>query len=140
MEYQEKRMYIPLMPEARTRGIKVEVETQYVPEQSHPEKDYYFFSYHVTLTNLSEETVQLLTRHWIITHGDGRVEEVRGPGVVGEQPTLEPGESFDYTSFCPLNTPQGTMEGAYQMVTDEGEAFDAKIPLFQLSKEGVTYH
>jgi len=128
------------MPDATTRGVKVEVESQYVPDQSHPERDYYFFSYHVTITNLGEENVQLLNRHWIITNAEGKVEEVKGPGVVGEQPTLEPGESFDYTSFCPLNTPVGTMEGSYQMVKEDGETFDAKIPTFQLSQEGVTYH
>jgi ApaG protein len=128
------------MPDITTRGVKVEVQSQYVPDQSHPERDYYFFSYHVTITNLGEENVQLLNRHWIITNADGRVEEVKGPGVIGEQPSLEPGESFDYTSFCPLNTPVGTMEGSYQMVTEGGETFDAKIPPFQLSQEGMTYH
>ncbi|MFO1520104.1 MAG: Co2+/Mg2+ efflux protein ApaG [bacterium] len=128
------------MPEAVTRSIRVEVDPQYVPDQSRPDRDYYFFSYHVTLTNEGEETVQLMSRHWIITHGDGRVEEVKGPGVVGEQPTLEPGESFEYTSFCPLHTSTGTMQGTYQMVTEDGEGFDAKIPLFTLSRENMTYH
>jgi ApaG protein len=128
------------MPIATTRGVKVEVESQYVPDQSHPEREYYFFSYHVTITNMGEENVQLLNRHWIITNSQGKVEEVKGPGVIGEQPSLEPGESFDYTSFCPLNTPVGTMEGSYQMVTEEGETFDAKIPPFQLSQESVTFH
>ena len=128
------------MPETVTRGIKVEVECQYVPGQSQPEKNYFFFSYHVTITNQGDETVQLLTRHWIITNAEGRVEEVRGPGVVEEQPSLEPGESFDYTSFCPLSTPVGTMEGSFQMISDNGDSFDAKIPLFQLSQESVTYH
>lgn len=128
------------MPESITRGVKIEVKSQYEPDQSHPGRDYYFFSYHVTLTNEGHETVQLISRHWIITDGLGHVEEVRGPGVVGEQPILEPGESFDYTSFCPLKTPQGNMRGTYQMVTEEGESFDAQIPPFTLSLESMTFH
>jgi ApaG protein len=120
--------------EAVTRGVRVHVQSQYAPERSHPAKNQWFFLYTVTISNESSETVQLLTRHWIITDGAGRVEEVRGPGVVGKQPMLRPGESFEYTSGCPLTTPFGVMEGTYQMVTDGGERFDAKIAPFTLSE------
>jgi ApaG protein len=128
------------MPEAVTRGVKVDVESQYVKDQSNPERNYYFFSYHVKITNEGEETVQLISRHWIITDEENHVEEVKGPGVVGEQPVLEPGESFEYTSFCPLKTPMGMMHGTYQMVTNTGEPFDAQIPRFSLVMEKITYH
>ena len=128
------------MPAAVTRGVKVDVESQYVKEQSDPERNYYFFSYHVTITNEGEDTVQLISRHWIITDEHGHVDEVQGPGVVGEQPVLEPGESFEYTSFCPLKTPMGAMHGTYQMTTRQGEPFDAQIPRFSLVMEKITYH
>lgn len=128
------------MSNSVTRGIKVEVTSEYLPERSNPERCVYFFVYHVTITNDSDEKVQLVSRHWIITNGTGRKEEVQGPGVVGEQPSLEPGESFDYTSFCPLDTPFGMMHGTYQMVTEEGEEFDAQIAPFALSQEAVMYH
>jgi len=128
------------MPSAVTRGVRVEVTPRFEKEQSDPERNYYFFSYHVTITNDGEERVQLISRHWIITNGEGKVEEVKGPGVVGEQPVLEAGESFDYTSFCPLKTPTGTMQGTYQMVTRPGESFDAQIPHFSLMMEKITYH
>ena len=128
------------MPSAVTRGVRVEVTPRFEKEQSDPERNYYFFSYHVTITNDGEERVQLISRHWIITNGEGKVEEVKGPGVVGEQPVLEAGESFDYTSFCPLKTPTGTMQGTYQMVTRSGESFDAQIPHFSLMMEKITYH
>jgi ApaG protein len=95
--------------------------------------------YTVTISNESPETVQLLTRHWIITDGSGHIDEVRGPGVVGKQPRLDPGESFQYTSSCPLSTPFGVMEGTYQMITDSGARFDAKIAPFTLS-EPYTVH
>jgi ApaG protein len=93
----------------------------------------YFFAYRIRIANTGEETVQLVSRHWVITDGEGRVEHVRGPGVVGEQPVLEPGESFEYTSFCPLPTPIGSMHGTYQMVTAGGAAFDAEISPFSLA-------
>lgn len=128
------------MPSAVTRGVRVEVTPRYEKEQSDPERNYYFFSYHVNISNEGDDRVQLLTRHWIITNGEGQVEEVKGPGVVGEQPVLESGESFEYTSFCPLKTPTGTMEGSYQMVAASGESFDAKIPQFSLVMEKITYH
>jgi ApaG protein len=125
--------------EAITRGVRVRVESEYAPDRSQPGTGQWFFLYTVTIANEGAETVQLLTRHWIITDGTGKVEEVRGPGVVGKQPTLRPGESFEYTSGCPLRTPFGVMEGTYEMVTEGGERFDAKIAPFTLS-EPYTVH
>lgn len=125
--------------EAVTRGVRVRVESEYAPERSRPAESEWFFLYTITISNEGTETVQLLTRHWIITDGTGRVEEVRGPGVVGQQPLLRPGESFKYTSGCPLSTPFGVMEGTYQMVAAGGEEFDAKIAPFTLS-EPYTVH
>lgn len=125
--------------EAVTRGIRVGVTAQYSPERSQPSSNQWFFLYTVNIANEGTETVQLLTRHWIITNGSGQVEEVRGPGVVGKQPTLAPGESFEYTSGCPLTTPFGVMEGTYQMITSDGQRFDAKIAPFTLS-EPYTVH
>ena len=120
--------------QATTRGIQVEVEARYVPERSEPARGRWFFAYHVRITNRGAERVQLLTRHWIITDAMGQVEEVRGPGVVGEQPVLDPGESFEYTSFCPLPTPFGAMRGSYQMATPGGGTFDAEIAQFSLQE------
>lgn len=125
--------------EAVTRGVRVQVESQYDAERSDPSRNQWFFLYTIRITNEAPETVQLLTRHWLITDGAGKVEEVRGPGVVGKQPTLKSGESFEYTSGCPLNTPFGVMEGTYQMATESGEHFDAKIAPFTLS-EPYTVH
>jgi ApaG protein len=125
--------------EAVTRGVRVRVQSEYSADQSAPSKNQWFFLYTVTIANEGPETVQLLTRHWIITDGTGHIEEVRGPGVVGKQPTIKPGESFEYTSGCPLSTPFGVMEGTYQMVTQSGERFDAKIAPFTLS-EPYTVH
>ncbi len=125
--------------EALTRGVRVTVESEYAPERSQPPKNQWFFLYTITIVNEGAETVQLLTRHWVITDGTGHVEEVRGPGVVGKQPTLRPGESFEYTSGCNLSTPFGVMEGTYQMVTEGGEQFDARIAPFTLS-EPYTVH
>jgi ApaG protein len=113
--------------------IDVEVEAFYVPERSEPERSYYFFGYHITITNSGDTPVRLLTRHWLITDGHGNIQEVKGDGVIGEQPRLIPGQSFDYTSACPLGTTFGTMQGSYQMVTDSGEKFDADIPQFMLA-------
>lgn len=117
---------------ATTRGIRVTVDARFSPEHSAPERAHWFFLYTITIENTSDLTVQLLTRHWIITDGEGRVEEVQGPGVVGEQPVLMPGESFEYTSGCPLTTPLGSMIGTYQMVTPTGEGFDVEIAKFEL--------
>jgi len=119
--------------EASTRGVRVQVRSRFVPERSSPEHGTWFFAYTVLITNEGKETVQLVSRHWIITNADGHVEEVRGPGVVGAQPVLGPGESFEYTSACPLPTAFGTMHGTYQMVTEDGERFDAEIAPFSLS-------
>jgi ApaG protein len=119
--------------EAITRGIEVRVQSRYVPEQSDPERGGWLFAYTVRIANKGEETVQLISRHWIITDGNGNVEEVRGPGVVGAQPVLRPGEAFEYTSACPLRTDFGTMHGTYQMLTEDGEYFDAEISAFSLS-------
>jgi ApaG protein len=125
--------------EVVTRGVRVKVYSQYDADRSEPAKDQWFFLYTITISNEGPDAVQLLTRHWVITDGNGKVEEVRGPGVVGKQPTLKPGESFEYTSGCPLNTPFGVMEGTYQMVAANGERFDAKIAPFTLS-EPYTVH
>ncbi len=117
-----------------TRGIRIEVESVFVPERSDPAQKRWFFAYTIRITNEGSETAQLISRHWIITDGDGDAEEVRGSGVVGKQPTLAPGESFEYTSACPLATNFGTMHGTYQMVTEGGEHFDAEISPFALAE------
>ncbi len=119
---------------ATTRGIVVEVESSYVPDRSDPMRSRWFFAYRIRIANQSDAVVQLVSRHWIITDAHGRVEEVKGPGVVGQQPVLEPGEAFEYTSFCPLATPFGTMRGSYQMTTQDGSTFDAEIAQFTLSE------
>jgi len=121
------------MNEATTRGIRVTVSPSYEPRRSAPASNRYFFSYHVRIENLGEDSVQLLSRHWIISDALGGTENVRGPGVVGHQPRLRPGQSFEYTSFCPLRTSVGTMHGTYTMVTEAGETFEAEIPLFHLA-------
>jgi ApaG protein len=118
--------------EATTNGICVEVDAAYSRDHSVPELGRWFFLYTIRICNRSDETVQLLSRHWVITDGTGKVEEVRGPGVVGEQPVLQPGESFEYTSGCPLATPFGRMQGRYEMRTAAGARFHAEIPGFDL--------
>ncbi len=125
--------------EAVTRGVRVKVVSRYSPEHSHPEQNRWFFLYTVEISNEGASTVQLLSRHWIVENADRQVEEVRGPGVVGQQPILGPGESFEYTSGCPLGTPFGSMRGTYQMVTQDGGRFDATIAPFTLS-EPYTVH
>ncbi len=117
---------------AETRGIQVRIKPYFLPDQSDPGSRQWVWAYEVHIENRGEETVQLMSRHWVITDALGRVEEVEGDGVVGEQPTLKPGEGFTYTSGCPLTTPSGVMEGEYRMVTDNGELFDAVIPPFSL--------
>ncbi|NVB40454.1 Co2+/Mg2+ efflux protein ApaG [Pseudenhygromyxa sp. WMMC2535] len=124
---------MPEISETTSRGIVVRVQAYYVPERSQPRDGLWFFAYQVGIENCGDETVKLLSRHWIITDSNGNTEEVRGPGVVGEQPVLQPGARFQYTSACPLPTPFGTMHGSYQMITDEGETFDAKIAPFSLN-------
>ncbi len=126
------------MSDTTTNGVRIQVDTQYVPAQSDPTKQQFFFAYHVRISNEGEDPVKLLTRHWVITNAFGEVEQVRGPGVVGEQPRLEPGDAFEYTSACPLPTPHGSMHGSYQMVTDNGEEFDARISAFTLVQPGTS--
>ena len=111
----------------------MQVKSQYLPERSQPRRQQYVFAYTVTIHNEGGETAQLRSRHWVITDADGNAQEVRGDGVVGEQPTLRPGQSFEYTSGCSLRTPRGTMEGTYQMVNDAGDRFDARIAPFILA-------
>lgn len=121
------------MYEALTRGVRVRVEPQYIEDQSSPEESYFFWSYTVQISNEGPAPVQLRSRVWRITNAIGQTEEVRGPGVVGAQPVLPAGESFTYTSFCPLRTPFGTMHGEYQMIDEHGGTFDAAIAPFALS-------
>jgi ApaG protein len=121
------------MSEATTRGIRIQVTSAYLAARSDPREGQYLFTYHVRIANTGVERAQLMSRAWIITDSDGQVQEVRGPGVVGEQPVLGPGDEFEYSSFCPLRTAVGSMHGTYQMVTDAGEAFDAVIAPFTLA-------
>jgi ApaG protein len=121
---------------AITRGIAVSVEPAYLEANSSPESSQYLWAYRVTIENQGPETVQLLSRHWMITNARGELTEVKGPGVVGEQPMLKPGESYQYTSGAPLNTPSGMMGGAYQMESESGERFDIEIPTFSLDRPG----
>lgn len=125
------------MSNAVTNGIRVQVASAYLPEQSTPQKGRYVFRYTVTIANEGEETVQLRTRHWVITDGTNHVEEVRGEGVVGEKPVLAPQQSFQYTSGCILKTAWGTMNGTYQMFRDDGSSFDAEIAPFLLASPAV---
>lgn len=119
---------------ATTRGVVVEVESSYVADRSDPVRSRWFFAYRIRISNRGDDVVQLISRHWIITDAHGRTEQVKGPGVVGQQPVLEPGETFEYTSFCPLSTPFGTMHGSYLMTTQDGESFEAEISQFELSQ------
>ena len=118
--------------EAITRGIRIRVEPKYLDDQSSPEDGHFVWSYTVEINNDGQESVQLKTRTWRITDGLGRTEEVRGPGVIGQTPTIPPGGSFNYTSGCPLKTPQGIMVGSYQMVDPDGKLLDVAIPAFSL--------
>ena len=120
------------MYSAVTREIRVQVEPVYLDDQSEPDNAQYVWAYRVQIENEGTETVQLLTRYWHITDGMGRVQEVRGAGVVGEQPVLNPGESYEYTSGTPLPTPSGIMKGSYQMSTPSGDKFDIEVPAFSL--------
>ena len=128
------------MPEAITRNIRVQVEAEFAPGRSNPQAGQWSFYYKVRVVNEGRETVQLLSRHWIIIDAMGATREVRGSGVVGKQPRLEPGESFEYTSGCDLTTPFGSMRGTYQMVTGEQERFDIEIPMFTLTEPYTTVH
>jgi ApaG protein len=126
------------MYQKETQAIEVTVKPFYLEEQSEPEQNHYVFAYHVRIQNNGGDTVQLMNRHWQITDGFGRMQEVRGPGVVGEQPVLSPGEAFEYTSGCPLNTPSGIMVGSYEMETAEGQRFNVDIPAFSLDSPDQT--
>lgn len=121
------------------KKIQVEVKPAYIAGQSDPGNNHYVFSYTVTIRNEGDQPAKLLTRHWIITDGDGQVQEVKGEGVIGEQPYLKPGEGFQYTSGTFMSTPVGTMQGSYQMVADDGEKFDAVIPSFTLAVPNVLH-
>jgi ApaG protein len=123
-----------------TRQIEVKASPTFLADRSSPENGYFFWAYTITLTNHGQETVQLRTRHWRITDANGKLQEVRGPGVVGEQPVLKPGQNYEYTSGVPLTTPSGFMVGSYGMVTETGEPFDIDIPAFSLDlpQEGRT--
>jgi ApaG protein len=125
--------------ETVTDGVRVQVEAHYSPEHSQPQSNQWFFLYTIRISNEGEETCQLVSRHWIIRNASGEMDEVRGPGVVGEQPVLEPGDSFEYTSGCPLDTPFGSMEGTYQMVTENGSFFDVAIARFDLREPGAIH-
>ncbi|NJO23768.1 MAG: Co2+/Mg2+ efflux protein ApaG [Sphingomonadales bacterium] len=120
------------MYEAVTHGIRIKVEPQYVEEQSSPDDSYFFWAYTIEIANQSDAVVQLKTRHWRITDAHGKTEEVRGPGVVGKTPVLDPGESFTYTSGCPLGTASGIMVGSYQMQLQDGSLIDVAVPAFSL--------
>jgi ApaG protein len=121
------------MSDTITRGVRVQVTSCYDAERSSPQESYYFFAYQVRIENVGRETVQLISREWIITDANGDAQTVQGPGVVGEQPRLAPGEMFEYTSFCPLPTAVGAMQGTYRMVTEGGQSFDAEIAPFSLA-------
>ena len=126
------------MYEAITRNIRVSVTPQFLESESRPERNNYFWAYTIVIENEGQETVQLRSRYWHITDANGKVSELRGAGVVGEQPTIEPGGSYSYTSGCPLDAPSGIMVGKYQMLSETGEAFEIDIPAFSLdSPDGL---
>ena len=126
--------------EAVTHDVRVEVESQYLAGHSEPFESKWAFSYTVRITNEGNETVKLLSRHWIVTDANDETEETKGAGVVGKQPVLGPGESFEYTSWCPLKTPSGVMRGTYQMTTEDGKTFDIEIAPFVLTEPPYTVH
>jgi ApaG protein len=119
--------------------IDIQVRTQYLPEQSDPAESRYAFSYTITITNQGSLTAKLLSRHWLISHSDQQQQEVRGDGVVGEQPVLSPGQSFSYTSGAVISTPVGSMQGSYQMIGEDGHHFDAPIPVFTLAVPNILH-
>ena len=128
-----------MMEEIQDYQFEVAVRSVYIADESEPDDNKYVFAYTVTIRNTGTVPAQLLTRHWVITDADGKVQEVRGEGVVGEQPRLVPGEDFQYTSAALIETPVGTMEGTYQMMADDGVSFDAEIPLFRLSIPNILH-
>jgi len=121
------------MSDTITRGIRIQVRSEFLPERSSPREGQYFFQYHVRIANVGLETAQLISREWIVTNAEGEVDTYKGAGVVGQMPVLPPGAAFEYTSFCPLKTAVGAMQGCYQMVTASGEQFDAVIAPFTLA-------
>ena len=121
------------MSDTTTRGIRIQVKSTYLSDRSSPRDSQYLFAYQVRISNVGTETAQLVSREWIITSAEGDVERVKGPGVVGEKPVLPPGGAFEYTSYCPLKTAVGSMQGSYQMITAGGEKFDAQIAPFTLA-------
>lgn len=125
------------MYQAETHGVRVTVSPKFMEAESTPEQGRYFWAYTIEIVNLSDRTMQLMTRHWVITDGRGEVHEVRGEGVVGKQPVLQPGESFSYTSGCPLMTPDGSMHGSYAMLGEDGAALEVEVPLFPLDSPYV---
>jgi len=127
------------MNETDINNIRVDVETRYIEDQSNPEQNYYVFAYTITIQNKGQQSAQLLTRHWVITDSNQKIQEVRGEGVVGEQPLLKPGEQFVYTSGTMLETSVGTMKGSYQMLADDGSQFDATVDEFVLSTPRVLH-
>jgi len=127
------------MSDAELNNIRVDVETRYIEDQSNPEQNYYVFAYTITIRNKGQQSAKLLTRHWVITDSNQKIQEVRGDGVVGEQPLLKPGEQFVYTSGTMLETAVGTMKGSYQMLADDGSQFDATIDEFVLSTPRVLH-
>ncbi len=127
------------MADSKKYEIQVNTQVEYIPEQSSEEQDRYVFAYTITITNTGSIAAQLISRHWIITDATNSVQEVRGLGVVGEQPLLKPGESFEYTSGSAIATPVGTMKGSYQMVAEDGTKFDAQITEFTLSMPRVLH-
>jgi ApaG protein len=128
---------VSIVETGSSHPIRIEVETAYLEEQSDPKEARFVFSYTITIRNEGAEAARLLTRHWVITDANGKVQEVRGSGVVGEQPHLKPGQGFRYSSGAVLETPVGSMQGSYQMITDEGQRFDAPIPVFRLAMPGI---
>ena len=127
------------MAEENKNPMSIVVHPTYIAEQSDPDVNRFIFAYTITITNQGTVAAQLISRHWIITDANFEAQEVRGLGVVGQQPVLQPGEVFEYTSGCQLETPVGTMRGSYQMVTDQGEAFEVDIPAFTLSASRVLH-
>lgn len=123
------------MYRAVTRNIEVKVDPRFLADQSIPEEHQYFWSYSIEITNLGDETVKLISRHWKITDGLGRLHEVKGAGVIGQQPVIEPGSTFRYTSGCPLETPEGIMAGTYQMLSETGQSFEVEVPAFSLDSD-----
>ena len=122
-----------IMSDTTTRGIRVQAQSFYDEERSSPSESYYFFAYRIRISNVGLEAAKLVSREWFITDGNGDIQRVQGPGVVGEQPVLAPGDDFEYTSFCPLQTPVGAMHGSYVMALENGETFEAEIAPFSLA-------